>query len=1049
MVTIIAGMDAPIRILHVDDDASLRETVKAFLETSEGEITVHDTASAQEGLSALTENEYSCVISDFDMPECDGLTFLEMVRDTYQDLPFILFTGKGSEEVASDAISKGVTDYLQKQPGVEQFELLTNRVMNAIERYDTQQEIIETRRLYRSILDDPNILAGLLDTTGKLLDVNDTALEYTSVPREDVLGNFLWETPWFDDVENGEIKADVERAGNGEYVSFTLSIDHPLDDNPVHLDGSIRPITDESGSVRSMVISSRDVTDQKESAQEVQRTRARYERILEHLSDYILIVDGMGEISFVSPGVERVVGFRPDEVLGENAFQFIHPEDQEIAAEAFAKTLDNPAEDVNVEYRAQHADGSWQWIEVRGGNYLDDPLIEGIVVTVRDIAKRKKREQEVAHIRERYQAFTEHSLDVLTVIDEQGVIQYESPSVSRVLGYDPPEITGENAFEYIHPDDRDEVFEGFVETISSEDITSNRFVYRFKHADGSWVWLESTGSGTYDETSGGYVVSSRDVSDRVQYRERLQLLQKRTQALMHTSSREETARIATEAATEDLGAQIAGCHVLNEAGDMLKPLAFVDTTSQFAETPSYPRDGSNDRPAITNHIWNIFEEGEAFYHESVHDTPELLEETPAASAMVFPLDDIGLFIVSSTEEHAFDEQDFALMEILSTSLLEAFYRVDREARLVEVAQSTNSLFAAETKVEAAELGVSVAEEILGLTANSIHFYDAPRNILVPVAATDELIDLIGDPPIFKAGESIAWNVFTDGEATIIDDVSKNPEVLNTDTPMRSEIMIPLGDHGILIGGSTEVKAFGSEEIALGELLEGTLSIVLDRIEHEEELRRREREVLRQNERLEGLAAVVSHDLRSPLNVASGNLSLARDECSSEYLDRIESSHKRMNELIEELLAIAQSRSPITETETVPLPGTVQSCWENVDTEDATLETTVSGSIEADSSRLKQLFENLIRNAIEHAGTDVSLTIGDLDDGFYVEDDGPGIPQDERSDVFTSGYSTTDTGTGFGLAIVRDIAEAHDWSVTLTESDAGGTRFEFRSVEIVR
>ena len=97
-------------------------------------------------------------------------------------------------------------------------------------------------------------------------------------------------------------------------------------------------------------------------------------------------------------------------------------------------------------------------------------------------------------------------------------------------------------------------------------------------------------------------------------------------------------------------------------------------------------------------------------------------------------------------------------------------------------------------------------------------------------------------------------------------------------------------------------------------------------------------------------------------------------------------------------------------------------------------------------RLEQLLENLFRNAVDHAGEDVTVTVGDLDDEFYVADDGPGISDDERDRVFEDGYSTVEEGAGLGLAIVAGIAEAHGWSVTVTESEDGGARFEVTGVE---
>ncbi|MBS3761523.1 MAG: ATP-binding protein, partial [Halodesulfurarchaeum sp.] len=100
------------------------------------------------------------------------------------------------------------------------------------------------------------------------------------------------------------------------------------------------------------------------------------------------------------------------------------------------------------------------------------------------------------------------------------------------------------------------------------------------------------------------------------------------------------------------------------------------------------------------------------------------------------------------------------------------------------------------------------------------------------------------------------------------------------------------------------------------------------------------------------------------------------------------------------------------------------------------------TFEADPDRLASLLENLFRNAVEHAGPEVTVTVEPTSDGFAVADDGPGIPPEDRETVFESGYTTETDGTGFGLAIVAEVATAHDWSVRVEESDAGGARFVF-------
>ncbi|WP_181685174.1 PAS domain S-box protein [Halorhabdus salina] len=233
-----------------------------------------------------------------------------------------------------------------------------------------------------------------------------------------------------------------------------------------------------------------------------------------------------------------------------------------------------------------------------------------------------------------------------------------------------------------------------------------------------------------------------------------------------------------------------------------------------------------------------------------------------------------------------------------------------------------------------------------------------------------------------------------------------------------------------------------------------ISDITDQLENERALKR-------QNERLEEFASALSHDLRNPLNVASGRLELLGDECDSEHVEAIEAAHERMQTLIEDVLTLAREGDRVTETEPVALQSVIEGCWQTVDTDGAKLRTEVDRTVTADRNRLQQLLENLIRNAVEHGskppntagenGTDapaVTIRIGPLDRGFYVEDDGPGIPPEKREDVFEAGYSTQDNGTGFGLSIVRRVAEAHGWDIRVTEGDNGGARFEITGVEFV-
>ena len=212
------------------------------------------------------------------------------------------------------------------------------------------------------------------------------------------------------------------------------------------------------------------------------------------------------------------------------------------------------------------------------------------------------------------------------------------------------------------------------------------------------------------------------------------------------------------------------------------------------------------------------------------------------------------------------------------------------------------------------------------------------------------------------------------------------------------------------------------------------------------LRERERALERQNDRLESFASIVSHDLRNPLNVAQGRVELAREEHDSEHLAIAERAHERMATLIDDILTLTRDGRSVESVEPLDLAEIARGAWEVVETDDATLEIEGDGRIQADSSRLRQLFENLFRNSIEHNDGPITVRVGRSADGFDVADDGKGVPEADRDRVFEAGYTTGEDGTGLGLNIVQEIVTAHGWTIEVHEADGGGARFEIRGVE---
>jgi PAS domain S-box-containing protein len=763
-----------IRVLHVDDDGDLVELAADALERSSESLCVRTETNVEDALTRLETDDVDCVVSDYEMPGRDGLEFLRVVRERDPDLPFILFTGKGSEEIASEAISAGVTDYLQKERGIDQYAVLANRIENAVSKHGAERMV---RRAYVA-MDTAREGIALLDEDGYFRYVNQAYADITGYERETLVGEH-WELLYPD--------ADVDRIYD-----------------------EILPAVPRDGRWSGRTV----------------YERADGDRIV--TSHALAYADDGSLICLVRDCAD-----------GRDADDF-----ETVATDEDERTT--PA-----------ADG-----------ILDDAL---------DVLD-----------------------DVFYVLDTDGNVVYVNEP--KVTGYDRTEIESMDPTELFDPADRERV----VEAIHNA---------------------------------------------------------------LETGSDERELRLRTEA-----GGQ---------------------RTYEFCSWTLTDADGES------SHVVGI--------GRDVSD------------------------------------------------------RKDRERALNELHRTTRELMRADSTAEIATLTVEALADILTLTQAAVHYHSSRAAALVPAAWTSEVEDVIGEPPDLGPG-SIAWEAFETGEVRHYDDLGNADDLHNESTDLGSELVIPLGNHGVVLVAAVEPDALDENDRRLAQLLCENVTAAIERVTHETVLRQREAELERENERLDEFASLVSHDLRNPLNVASGRLELAAETCESQHIDEASRALERMETLVDDVLKLAREGEAVDETEPVALSTVVERCWANVETDGATLDRVDDVTLAADRSRLAQVFENLFRNSVEHGSTGnrrenaddafLTVTVGTVTDadgevgGFYVEDDGVGIVPGKREQVFEAGYSTDDDGTGFGLRIVEDIVRAHGWTIECTASAAGGVRFEITGVDVL-
>ena len=384
-------------ILYVDDETGLLEIGKLFLERGD-QFSVDTAVSAPDALSLVCAKNYDAIVSDYQMPDMDGITFLKEVRSRFGYIPFILFTGKGREEVVIEALNSGADFYLQK---------------------------------------------------------------------------------------------------GGDMKSLYAELAHKI----------------------------KKAVDSRRQQEALRKSEIWFRSIIQNSDDIIIVINQEGKITYASPASGTILGYSERDLLGKTPLELVHPEDRDRIRRTLAGLANKNSLPRLHEYRAKKADGSWVFLESIGSNLLDIPEINGLVITSRDITKRRAAEEALKVNEEEYQnalrkseiwfrSIIQNLNDFIIVVNREGTIVYSSPAYGKKAGYPENYLIGREPLEMIHPDDLDRVKKALVESFDKDHIRSP-IQYRARKADGSYMYVESVSSYLLDVPEvDGIVVTTRDITDR-------------------------------------------------------------------------------------------------------------------------------------------------------------------------------------------------------------------------------------------------------------------------------------------------------------------------------------------------------------------------------------------------------------------------------------------------------------------------------------------------------------------------------------------------------
>ncbi|HWJ28241.1 MAG TPA: PAS domain S-box protein, partial [Flavisolibacter sp.] len=313
------------------------------------------------------------------------------------------------------------------------------------------------------------------------------------------------------------IKKNIQNSEEGETLEFRIV--RP-DGQLIFINRMREIIKNAEGKPVKTVGTLQDITDRKIGELALKEREVRFRSLVQNGNDLIGVIDPEGNYSFVGANVQEHLLYSPEFLIGKNTFDFIHPEDRLHVAESLREIVGKQALTIKP-FRFRNGNGAWRWIETRVSNHLDNPVVNGLVINSKDITEKKLSDDELRVSEELFRALVQNSSDLIVIIDHMGNFTYVSDNVLAVLGYDPHEMKGQNAFDYIHPHDALKV-NSELDKIIYGDETAKGVEHRFLHKNGTWVWLES--KGTYrlnDSIIKGILVNSRNIDDRVKLQKRL------------------------------------------------------------------------------------------------------------------------------------------------------------------------------------------------------------------------------------------------------------------------------------------------------------------------------------------------------------------------------------------------------------------------------------------------------------------------------------------------------------------------------------------------
>lgn len=510
-----------IKALYVDDEPELLEIGRLFLETA-GDISIDTCTSPLAAQEKLRSGGYDAIISDYQMPVMDGIAFLKSVRSEFGTIPFILFTGRGREEVVIEAINNGADFYLQKGGAPKaQFAELAHKIRQAVQQKRAEASVHDHERREADIINFLPDATFAIDTQGFVIAWNRAMERMTGIAAESILGkdDYAYAIPFYR--ERRPILIDLVLKNDpatvakypfikreGKTLFSEIAIPHFNDGSGATLWFTASPLYDTKGVIVGAIESIRDVTDRKRIETALLESNEKFREMADLMPQIIYETDDKGILTYANAVAFEMFGYpREDFARGLNVISMLAPEDRERGAQAFAGILSGrQTPGTGQEYRALRKDGSSFPVIIYTSPIRSGDRVTGARGIIIDISARKGVEVTL-HERERFLTTLISNLPGFVYRcrnDRDWTMIYISEGCREMTGYAPEDFLNNRTLTWndlVHPDHRERIWLKWQETLAKKEVVEDEYPIVTKAGETRWIW--ERGRGVYSD--GGHL----------------------------------------------------------------------------------------------------------------------------------------------------------------------------------------------------------------------------------------------------------------------------------------------------------------------------------------------------------------------------------------------------------------------------------------------------------------------------------------------------------------------------------------------------------------